>query len=123
MRMWRHPKNHWPKILTAGTITAIGLLLFKYLPMSIWGRDILFDASGHIAWAIFVLYALWFFVDQNKSWHTPFFIFGAMVLMVIAFQRIADHAHNDIGLLGGLILGGVAIGVAEWTTLKHQLNF
>lgn len=91
--------------------------------MSIWGRDILFDASGHIAGAIFVLYVLWFFIDQNKQWRTPFFIFAAMVLIVISLQRIVDNAHNDFGLLGGLALGLLAIGVSQWPTLKKRLKF
>lgn len=117
------PSNHRREILTAGVIIAVGLLLFKYLPMSIWGRDILFDASGHIAAAMFVLYVLWFFIDQNKQWRTPFFIFAAMVLVVISLQRIIDNAHNDIGLLGGLTLGLLAICASQWPAIKKQLKF
>lgn len=119
-----HKKSEqFVQILIAGIVTIVGLLLFKYLPMSIWGKDILFDASGHVASAIFVLYILWFFIDQNKRWHIPFFIFSAMVLIVISFQRIADNAHNDIGLLLGLALGVVAIGVSRWGILKKRLRF
>ncbi len=121
--MFRHPQNHWPKILTAAVVTAVGLLVFKYLPMSIWGREILFDASGHVASAIFVLYVLWFFIDQNKSWRMPFLIFSALVLFVIAVQRIIDNAHNDIGLLGGLALGLVAIAAAERKNVRKKLRF
>lgn len=77
--------NQLKQLLIAGVITAVGLLLFKYLPMSMWGRDILFDASGHIAGAMFVLYVLWFFIDQNRQWRTPFFIFAGVVLIVFAF--------------------------------------
>lgn len=111
------------QIVIAGIVTVVGLLLFKYLPMSIWGRDILFDASGHVASAIFVLYVAWFFIDQNKSWRTPFFIFSAMVLIVISLQRIVDNAHNDIGLLLGLTLGIVAIGASRWKTVRKRLKF
>lgn len=121
--MFHRPSNHVPHILIAGAVTAGGLLLFKYLPMSIWGRDILFDASGHIAGAIFVLYVLWFFIDQNKSWRTPFFIFAAMVLIVISLQRIIDNAHNDIGLMLGLALGLVAVGASQWKTVRKRLKF
>ena len=32
------------KILVAGIVIAIGLIIFKYLPMLIFGKDILFDA-------------------------------------------------------------------------------
>lgn len=121
--MFHHHRHHWPNIITAAVVTGAGLLLFKYLPMSLFGRDILFDASAHIAWAVFVLYVLWFFVDQEKRLHTPFLIVSAMVLMVIAFQRLLDNAHNDIGLLGGFVLGLAAIGAAEWATVKKRLNF
>lgn len=121
--IFHRPSNHAKEILIAGAVTAVGLLLFKYLPMRIWGRDILFDASGHIASAIFVLYVLWFFIDQNKQWRTPFFIFAAMVLIVISLQRLLDNAHNDIGLLLGLGLGVLAIGASQWTAIKKQLKF
>lgn len=110
-------------IAVAGAVTIVGLLLLKYLPMSIWGRDIRFDASGHIASAIFFLYVAWFFIDQNKSWRLPFFIFSAMVLIVISLQRIVDNAHNDIGLLLGLVLGIVAIGVSQGKTVRKRLRF
>jgi hypothetical protein len=115
--------HHQHELLVAALITAVGLLLFKYLPMSIWGRGILFDASGHIASAVFILYVLWFFIDQNKSWRMPYFIVSAMALMVIAFQRIADNAHNDIGLLLGLTLGLIAIGASQWKKLSKRLKF
>lgn len=100
-----------------------GLLLLKYLPMAIWGKDILFDASGHIASATLALYMLWFFVDQNKQWRIPFFIFAAMVLIVISLQRIVDNAHNDAGLLLGLMLGIIAIGASRWRIIKKRLRF
>ncbi len=121
--MFNKSPHQIQQILIAGAVTAIGLLLFKYLPMSLWGRDILFDASGHIASAIFVLYVAWFFIDQNKSWRLPFFIFSAMVLIVISLQRIIDSAHNDIGLLLGLTLGLAAIGVSRWKTIKKRIKF
>lgn len=121
--MFHRSVNHRKPILIAGAVTAAGLLLFKYLPMLIWGRDILFDASGHIAGAMFVLYVLWFFIDQNKRWRTPFFIFAAMVLMVISLQRIVDNAHNDIGLLLGLVLGLLAICASQWRAIKKKIQF
>jgi hypothetical protein len=55
----RRPEHHLPHIATAGAITAVGLILLKYFPMSVWGEDILYDASGHIAIAVFILYVLW----------------------------------------------------------------
>lgn len=122
-RLFHRPSNHGKEILIAGLVIAVGLLLFKYLPMSIWGPDILFDASAHIATAIFVLYVLWFFIDQNQQWRTPFFIFAAMVLIVISLQRLLDNAHNDIGLLLGLGLGVLGVGLSQWPTVKKQLKF
>jgi len=50
------------KILVAGIVIAIGLIIFKYLPMFIFGKNILFDASSHVAWTIFLLYIIWFFI-------------------------------------------------------------
>lgn len=120
---FHRPSNHARPLLIAGSITAAGLLLLKYLPMSIWGDDILFDASGHIAIAVFVLYALWFFIDQNATWRIPYFIFAAAVLVVISFQRIVDNAHNDVGLLLGFALGLVAIGVSQWGMIRKRLKY
>ncbi|MBI2984082.1 MAG: phosphatase PAP2 family protein [Candidatus Kerfeldbacteria bacterium] len=115
--------DHLQKILTAGVVIAIGLIVLKYIPMAIWGPSILFDASGHLSGAIFVLYVLWFFVDQNKRWRLPFIIFAAFVLVVISLQRIVANAHNDVGLLLGLLVGLSAIGVAEWKTIRKRLDF
>lgn len=111
------------QILIAGIVTIIGLGMFKLLPMSIFGAEIEFDASAHIATAIFVLYIIWFFIDQNTTWRMPYFIFSAMVLMVISFQRIADNAHNDIGLLLGLLLGIAAIAASQWKSISGRLQF
>jgi len=121
--MFHRSSRHIRELTIAGSITAAGLILFKYVPMSLFGRDILFDASGHLAIAIFVLYVLWFFVDQDQQWHLPFFLFAAVVLSIIAFQRIADNEHNDVGLLLGLILGLAAVGTAEWPKIGKRLKF
>lgn len=122
-RLLHRPSNHGKEILIAGLVIAAGLLLLKYVPMLIWGPDILFDASAHIATAMFVLYVLWFFIDQNQQWRTPFFIFAAMVLIVISLQRLLDNAHNDIGLLLGLGLGVLAVGVSQWPIVKKRIEF
>lgn len=121
--MMRKSSDQIRQILIAGLVTAVGLLVFKYIPMWIWGSNILFDASGHIAGAIFVLYAAWFFIDQNKQWRAPFFIFAGLVLVVIALQRIVANAHNDVGLLLGLTIGIVAIGVSRRKDVKKKLRF
>lgn len=104
-------------------VITLGLGLLKYLPMAIWGDNILFDASAHIASAMLALYVAWFFVDQNKQWRVPFFLFCVMVLTVIALQRIIANAHNDVGLLLGLMVGLTAIGIAERKRVLARLRF
>jgi len=111
------------KIFIAGSLMAIGLLLFKFLPMGIWGRGILFDASAHLTVSIFFLYIIWFFIDQNKDWRNVFFIFCALVLSIVSFQRIAANAHSDIGLLLGLILSLFSIFIAERRRFKGRIKF
>jgi len=110
-------------ILTAGVIMILGLLALKYLPMTIWGSDIVFDASMHITATVFVLYVFWYFIDQNRSWHIPFFILGALILAIVSFQRIAVAAHNDIGLLGGLIISLLAIAFSRPDYFGGKFNF
>lgn len=111
------------KIIIVGVLMACGLFLLKYLPMKIWGDDILFDASFHLTFTFFVLYVLWFFIDQNKSWRVPYFIFSILILFIVSAQRILDNAHNDIGLLLSLIVSAIAIYVAERKNLKGKFNF
>ncbi|MBI5404961.1 MAG: phosphatase PAP2 family protein [Candidatus Kerfeldbacteria bacterium] len=119
-----HQSSHQVRaIVVAGFVIATELFFLKYIPMWVWGNNIRFDASMHIATAIFVLYVLWFFIDQNKNWRTPFFIFSALVLFVISVQRIADNAHNDIGLLLGLLAGLTGIGASQWGKFKKRLKF
>lgn len=101
----------------------VGLLLFKWIPMQIWGDNILFDASMHLTIAIFILYVIWFFIDQNKKWHLPFFVFSFLVLAIIAFQRIEDNAHNDIGLLAGLIISVSGILYSQFEKIEKNLKF
>lgn len=117
------PKENIRRLSTAGIIILVGLFLLKYIPMQLWGDAILFDASAHISIAIFVLYIVWFFIDQNKSWRIPFFIFSLVILAIISLQRIITFAHNDIGLLLGLILGTVAIGTSQWDVIRKKIEF
>ena len=116
-------RNKLTKILIVAIIIAIGLILLKYIPMNLWGKDILFDASMHLSLAIFILYALWFFIDQDKNLRIYYFILSAVILIVISFQRIITNNHNDTGLLLGLIIGFVAIMIAEWRFFKDKLSF
>lgn len=117
------PKENIRRLSTAGIIILVGLFLLKYIPMQLWGDAILFDASAHISIAMFVLYIVWFFIDQNKSWRIPFFIFSLVILAIISLQRIITLAHNDTGLLLGLILGTVAIGTSQWDVIRKKIEF
>ena len=104
-------------------IMAFLLFLFKFLPMRFFGQDILFDASMHIVVASFVLYLGWFFIDKNKSWKIPYFIFAIFVLLVISIQRISANAHNDIGLLGGVIISIISIVISNWHYFHNKISF
>lgn len=110
-------------LVVAVAIMAIGLILFKYLPMMIYGANILFDASMHLTIAIFVLYVLWYFVDQNKGWRIPYLIFSLVVVAIVSFQRIIANAHNDIGLLIGLVISLIAIVVSRWDYFNGKFDF
>ena len=52
-------------------LMVIGLIFFKYLPMYLSEGNILYDASYHVLFTILLLYILWFFIDQKKSWRIP----------------------------------------------------
>lgn len=110
-------------ILFTGIIMVIGLLLFKYLPMQIYGKDILFDASAHIVGACFVLYIFWFFVDQNKNLRIFYAIFSLAILIVIAIQRIITKNHDEYGLILGLIISVIAIVIPRVKEVKRSLKF
>ncbi|MEA3329535.1 MAG: hypothetical protein U9Q06_02210 [Nanoarchaeota archaeon] len=111
------------KIFFTAVIMFGGLLLLKYLPMRIYGSDILFDASAHIVTASFVLYVIYFFVDQNKSWRIPYFIFAFAVIVIISLQRILANAHNDFGLLLGLLLALFSVFLPNWRDIKNKIEF
>lgn len=102
---------------------ALGAFIFKFLPMSMISPEILFDSSFHIIAASFILYVLWFFIDQNREWRVPFFLFCVLILFVISVQRIIADAHNDIGLLMGLLVSLLAIYFAEKKGLKGKFRF
>ncbi len=128
--MWYHidmkqhgSKDNIHRLAIAAIIIIAGLFFLKYIPMQIWGHDILFDASAHISIAMFVLYIVWFFIDQNKQWHIPFFIFSLVVLSIISLQSILVFAHNDIGLLLGFLLGAIAIGASQWDVIRKKVEF
>jgi len=111
------------RILGAALLVGIGLFIFKYIPQFLWGDDIQFDASQHVAITILLLYCLWFFIDQNKSWRLPFFVFATALVVFIAIQRIIVGAHNEIGVLLGLLISLGAIAFVERKKLKKKISF
>ena len=109
-------------LIYTAILMALGLFLFKFIPMEIYGGDILFDAYMHITIACFILYALYLFI-KDKAWRIPYFIFALAVLVVISIQRIIGNRHNDIGLLIGMIISILAIIIPRWKEVKKHLKF
>ncbi len=118
-----HTKQQIIWISWRTVIMGIGLLLFKYLPMYIYGGYILFDASSHVVWTSWGLYVLWFFIDQKKSWRTPYFIFAGAILIIMSIQRIIAGVHNEVGVVLGLAIAGLAIIIPRWKEFKKGVNF
>lgn len=121
--MTKHTKNQIKILTKAACVMFLGLLLLKWIPMEIWGDQILFDASMHLTIAIFILYIIWFFIDQNNKARQVFFVFSFLVLAIISFQRIHANAHNDIGLLAGLIISISAILYSQFDKFKKDIDF
>jgi hypothetical protein len=118
-----HTQKQVKWILFTGLIMIIGLLLFKYLPMWIYGKDILFDASAHIVGTCFVLYIFWFFIDQNKNLRIIYLIFSLAILIVISIQRIITKNHDEFGLILGFIISVIAISLPRLKEVKRSLKF
>jgi hypothetical protein len=118
-----HTKRQIKWIIVTTFIMIIGLILFKYLPMQIWGKDIQFDASSHIIWTSWGLYVLWFFIDQKKSWRVPYFIFSAIILIIMGMQRIIAKQHNEVGVMLGLAIAFFAIMIPRWKEFKEGVEF
>ena|SRR3989344_1318666 len=104
-------------------IMVIGLGLFKYLPMSIYGEDILFDASAHVVWTSFLLYVLWYFVDQSAKLRLPYFILSCAILIIVAVQRIVAGEHNEVGVLLGFAISIAAIVLSRWDYFRGKFDF
>jgi len=111
------------RIVTSIFVAAVGLLLFKLVPMVMWGTTIEFDASFHVTAVTLAMYVLWFFIDQNPKWRTPFFSIATAVVLVVAIQRLLVDAHSDIGILLALAVGVIAIGAAEWDSIRGKISF
>lgn len=100
-------------------IMFVGLIIFKYIPMAIWGKDILFDASSHVAWTTWGLYAIFLFIiSTKKSWKVPYFIIAGLIIIAMAIQRIIAHEHNLIGVLLGFAVVTSAILIPRWKEIK-----
>ena len=111
------------KIMITSLIMFLGILIFKFLPMLLFKRNILFDASMHIIIASLILYIIYFFVDQNKSWRIPYFIFCLAVITIISIQRIISNAHNDIGILLGILISIISIIIPNWKEIRNKIRF
>jgi len=118
-----HTKQQIIWILWTAVITLIGLILFKYTPMYFYGEDILFDASSHMAWSSWGLYVLWFFFDNNKKFRIPYIIFASMALTIMGVQRIIAQQHNEIGVMLGLAVAGIAIIIPRWKEFFKEVKF
>ncbi len=104
-------------------LMVIGILIFKTLPMYLYGKDILFDASRHVIATSFGLYFLYYLFLQNREeLKIPFFIFSSMILGVIAIQRIIAGEHNEYGILLGFFVAGISILVPIWNKLGRGLK-
>lgn len=121
--MKKNTLNKFQALAKAGTVMVVGLILFKLIPMEIFGEDIKFDASAHITITMFALYFIWFFIDQNKSWRIVYLIFSLVVISIVSIQRILVDAHNDLGLLFGLILSIFAIVFSQKKYFKDKFKF
>jgi membrane-associated phospholipid phosphatase len=123
MKIKFHTKQQLKWIFWTTIFMGIGLILFKYIPMHLYGKDILYDASSHIIWTSWGLYVAWFFVDQKKSWRIPYFVFCGAVLIVMSIQRIYAQQHNEIGVFLGLVIAGIAIILPRWNEFEKEVKF
>lgn len=101
----------------------LGLILLKYIPMLIFGSDILFDASAHLVVTCFILYIGYFFIDQSKCLKPYYFLFSILVITIVSLQRILSNNHNDFGLLLGLLVASISILITNWKKIKGEINF
>jgi len=105
-------------IFWTSVIMLIGLILFKHIPMAIWGKNILFDASRHVVCTALGLYILWFFVNKRKSWRTFYLIVSAITIIIMSIQRITVGEHNLIGVSLGILISAIAIIIPRWKEFK-----
>jgi len=104
-------------------LMVIGLIFFKYLPMYLSEGNILYDASYHVLFTILLLYILWFFIDQKKSWRIPYFIFSGVLIIIVSLQRIIAQEHNEVGIMLALLIGAVSIIIPRWKEFMGGVKF
>ena len=104
-------------------LMVIGLIFFKYLPMYLSEGNILYDASYHVLFTILLLYILWFFIDQKKSWRIPYFIFSGALIIIVSLQRIIAQEHNEVGIMLALLIGAVSIIIPRWKEFMGGVKF
>ena len=110
-------------IMVSGSVMAAGLLLFKAAPMYLWGSDITFDASFHIVFVVFALHVCWFFVDQVPVWRMPFLVVSTGVVVIVALHRIIEGAHDEFGVMLGLMVACTGVVAAHWPYFSGRLSF
>lgn len=111
------------EIFLTSALMFAGVLIFKFLPMLIFGKEILFDASLHIILACFVLYVFYFFIEHDKNLRIFYFVFAMAIIIIISFQRIFVNAHNDVGLLLGLVISLISIIIPRWGEFRKEIEF
>ena len=121
--MKSHIKQQLIWIFWTTLIIVIGMILFKYIPMYLYGKDILYDASNHVVWTSWGLYIAWFFIDQKKSWRIPYFIFAGAVVIIMSIQRIIAQQHNEVGVILALAIAGISIVAPRWNEFTKEVDF
>ncbi len=122
-RMILHTKQQLIWIAYTTLLMIVGIVLFKYLPMYLFDNSILYDASYHVLFTILLLYILWFFIDQKKSWRIPYFIFSGALIIIVSLQRIIAQEHNEVGIILALIIGAISIVIPRWKEFMGGVKF
>jgi hypothetical protein len=118
-----HVKKKIRWIILTTVIMIFGLILFKYIPMYIYGNNILYDASSHIIWTSWGLYVLWLLISPKRFWKAIYFIIAGAVIVIMAIQRINVGAHNILGVVLGLAIAAIAIEIPRWNEFSGGVKF
>jgi len=122
-RLALHTKQQLIWIAYTTVLMIVGLALFKYLPMYLFDSNILYDASYHVLFTILLLYILWFFIAQKKSWRIPYFIFSGALIIIVSLQRIIAQEHNEVGIILALLIGAISIVIPRWKEFMGGVKF